>query len=479
MESTNRAADATMPTPFWTRIPHFFIFPLRFPQILGRICLFGAIPAIGVFATGMQAMFIAIAGLSLLAWIFFLRHGSRVLCETARGRLSPADYSWEEDETLAHLPYKLFGLFFITSTVVGMVASFFGEGASMVANLAVMLIMPAATMVLVHTRSLSSGLNPSLAWEVVKVMGKPYLLLCLFLFCLSTSQIIVSYWLLSSGFWPLIEKWSALQTALSQVNSDDDMELVEPLFAAFGALLRHLRPRLMLSVFGFTATAMYFTMIAFNMMGYALYQYHRLLGLETDAPKPGNAKPEHLEADAIADLIAAGKIDEALDIAYEAQRVEPDNVELQMRYHKLLHLGGKDERMLSHAQRLLGLLLRKQMPGKALDTLRRCRQKSPEFRPEDPATVLALAKAARSARDSKFALEILRSFDRLFRNHPLIPEVYSLSALILCEDIGHDAAADRIFAVLCQRFPDHPCSTQAQEYRQALARLQAAGNSAS
>lgn len=464
-------SDAITAPPFWTRIPEFFRFPLRHPQILGRICMCGAIPAVGTFASGMQSMFVAIGGLTIVAWIILLRHGSRVLCETAQGRLSPADYPWEQDDSLVHMPYKLFGLFVITSIVVGMAASLFGQGASMVANLAIMLILPAAAMVLVQTRSLTAGLTPNLSWEIARAMGKPYLLLCLFLFCLSSSQMLVSFWLYSKGFDPLLAKWAEVEAALYQTSPDEDVEyILEPFFS----MLSRQRPRLFLSTFASTATAMYFTIIAFNMMGYVLYQYHRRLGLEIDNPDAADGSAPNREADPVADLITAGKIDQALDIAYEAQRLEPESVDMQLRYHRLLHLAGKDDRLLSHAQRLMPLLLDKGMPGKALDALRLCRERQPEFRPEDPATVLALAKAARTARDAKLALDILRSFDRLFKNHPLIPEVYALSALILCEDFRQDKMAEQIFTVLCQRFPDHPCASQAREYLKTLARLQGA-----
>lgn len=442
--------------------------------------MFGAIPAIGVFATSIPAMIVAVAGLSLLAWIFFLRYGSRVLSETARGHLSPADYSFEEDLTLTHLPYSIFGLFFVTSFAVGIVAGIFGEGAGIAANFVVMLMMPAAMMVLVHTRSLWSGLNPSQAWALIKTIGKPYWLLCLFLFCLSSAQMFMSVWLFTTGITPLFEKWSALQAALQHVQSQDDADQVESLFMSFDTFLGRQRPRLCLSVFGFTGVAMYFTMIAFNMLGYVLYQYHRPLGLEVDEPRArraGRTEPRDSEADQIASLIAAGQLDKALDIAYEAQRVDPENVTLQERYHKLLHLAGKNERLCSHASRFIALLLRRQMPGKALEVLRRCREKEAEFRPEDPTTILALAQAARSARESKFALEIVRAFDRVFPRHPLIPEVYSLSARILCEDMRQDATADRLFAAICERYPDHPCAAQAREYRSALARMQPAESS--
>lgn len=473
MESTARAAPRgpATPTPFWNRIPRFFLFPLHLP-ILGRIGLFGLLPAVGVYATSVKAILVAVGGLSLLAWIFCLRHGSRVLGETARGRLSPDAYDWEDDPGLNHLPYAMFGLCFASSFAVGLVAGIFGEGAGMAANFLAMLMLPASFMVLVHTRSFLASLNPANAWALAGTIGKPYLLLCLFMFCLSSAQAVMSLWLYTTGVWPLLEKWLELQSLLSQVRSQDDFAQIVPAMEAFDALLGRKRPRLFISVFGFIAVAMYFAMIAFNMMGYVLYQYHRALGLEVDDPRAGGSEAHDPVADQVADLIAAGQLDKAIDIAYEAQRTDPENLVSQERYHKLLHLAGRTDRLLPHAQRFIAQLLRRHMPGKALDVLRRCREKAAEFRPEDPATILALAQAARSGRDAKFAMEIIRSFDRVFPQHPLIPEAYSLGARILCEDLRQDAKADRLFAAICEHYPDHPCAVQAREYRAVLARLQ-------
>lgn len=461
--------DHSIP-PFWSRIPRFFAFPLH-PAVLARVWLYGAIPAIAALATGINSMAIAGAGLSLLAWILFLRYGSRVLSETALGRLSPADYAGDEDESLKFLPYRIFGLFFIASLAVGVVAGLFGEGAGFAANGLATLMLPAAFMVLVHTRSLSAGLNPGHAWAVVSAMGKAYLLLCLFLFCLSSGQAFLTMWLASHGILPIWERWAELQASLGHIDPDDDGEAVMALFAGFDSYLKSQRPRLFMSIFAFTAAGMYFTLIAFNMMGYALYQYHRRLGIAVDEGRAGEGGAVPGEDDEIAALIAAGQLDRAVDIAYEAQRLDMEDLAAQERYHKLLHLAGKDERMFSHARRLLALLMRKNQPAKALEVVRRCREKDAEFRPDDPALVLALAEAARRGRDPRFALELMRRFDGLFNGHPLIPDIYFLSACILCEDLRQDQAADRLFEAVCRRYPDHPLAGRAQEFRATLARL--------
>ncbi|MCL2345370.1 MAG: hypothetical protein FWC58_05915 [Desulfobulbus sp.] len=462
------------PPPFWGRIPRFFLLPLH-PSILFRVGLYAALPVICIFTTGIKAGMVVFFGLSLLAWIFYLRLGSRIFSETSRGRLSPEEYDQEKDESLAYIPYAIFALGFIGSLAIGLVENLFGSGPAVAANFIVTLLMPAALMVLIHTRSLTASLSPGPVWELITTIGKPYLLLCLFLFCLSSAQMFIGFKCFEWGISAIAEKWVALQQMLAdlEVRSAEDLAIVQGAFAEFDSFLRRQRPRVGFALFGFNAAAMYFTSVAFNMMGYALYQYHQALGLDVDEPRAGRDEPHDPAGEQIAALLAEGQMNKALDIAYEEQRIEPDSVAAQERYHKLLHLAGKTDRLLAHANRFIALLLRQQMAGKALEVLRRCREQSPDFRPEDPATLLALAEAARGLRDPKQALDIMRAFDKKHPRHPLIPEVYSLSARILCEDLRQDAMAERLFAAIIERYPEHPCAVQAKEYQSALARMRA------
>ncbi|MCL2524849.1 MAG: hypothetical protein FWF20_08530 [Betaproteobacteria bacterium] len=473
----NQATD-DMPPPFWGRVPRFFLFALH-PSILLRIGLYAALPVICIFTTSIMAGVVVFLGLSLLAWIFYLRLGSNIFSETSRGRLSPDQYDTQRDESLAFIPYAIFGLFFVASLAVGLVMSLFGEGAAVVANLIVNLLLPASLMVLIHTRSLIDGLSPGQVRELIGTIGKPYLLLVLFLFFLSSGQGFLTFKFFQMGIAPIIEKWALLQqTLMQQIQSEADWELVQADSSEFDAFLRRQRPRVGFALFGFNAAAMYFTTIAFNMMGYVLYQYHHLLGIEVDEPRARGSqhdKPHDATGEQIAELLAEGQMDKALDLAYEEQRVQPDSVPAQERYHKLLHLSGKTDRLLSHANRFIVLLLRQQMPGRALEILRRCREQSPDFRPEDPATLLALAQSARALRDPKQALDIMRAFDKKHPRHPLIPDVYYLSATILCEELRQDAMADRLFAAIIERYPQHPCAAQAEQYRATIARMQPQG----
>lgn len=473
MEASPRITYRTSPEiqPFWQRVPRFFLFPLQ-PASLMRILAFSAFAALGALATSVPGMVVAIAGMSLLAWIFFLRFACRVLSETSMGRLSLTDYPDEPDDSLSYMPFKLAGLMIIPMIAVGFIMSLFGTTIGILAYALVSFAMPAALMVMVISRSLTTGLNPSAAWSVITAMGKPYLLLWIFLYFLSSAEMVVIAQVVERLILPLAQRFAELTMSMSQVSSEAEAETLQD---SFQLLYSQLRPRLTGTVFLAQAVAMHFTLIAFNMLGYALYQYHAMLGLEVDEAdgRPDTAAKQHegSQDQAIAALLAEGKIDEALDLAYEAQRLEPDNLAAQERYNKLLHLAGKDERLLNHTNKLIPLLVRREQCSAALQAWRRCQERHPDFRPEDPAALVKLAETARAERDGKLAIKLLNGFDRSFRNHPLVPEVYFLCGSVLCEDLRKDELADRFLATLCSRYPQHTRVEDARRLREVIARM--------
>lgn len=463
--------------PFWNRVPLFFLFPLHV-SMLTRIAVFCLLPAIGVYATSPQAMIVAIGGLSLIAWIGFLRFGSRVLSETSLGHLAPRHYSPFADETLAYMPFKIFALVMSSGMLVGVLGALFGRNVAIGANVLVSLITPAALIVLVVSRSLFAGLNPMASLSVMGAIGKPYFLLCLFLFSLSTAQGFLSAQMLESVIKPLMARWAEIQAAAQEVASQAEADALSEMMSAFGAELQRLKPRFAATIFLISAVAMYFTLIAFNMLGYAAYQYHAKLGLEIDEePATTRRGPASVETDPdakrIAELVAAGNIDQALDVAYEAQRLDHENLPAQERYHKLLHLAGKDDRLLGQTNRLLPLLLRQGKKHNALDVLRRTRERHPQYLPEQAEQILDMAEAARSERQPKLALELLSAFEEKWARSALLPEALFLSGRILCEDLRDDAKANAYFSRICESHSAHPKAVEAQRFRDVLARMAA------
>jgi hypothetical protein len=426
------ASHSEMPevTPFWQRLPLFFRYPLHWEPLLYMAVLAMAtlLGFILPLPTPLDHLLVHFG-----VWLAFIRYAYKTLDQTAQGRLRPDQHESHSDRERVNLPYKQFAILLVT----GFVLSFAGRLGGLIFGAALIfsvLTLPASVMILSITRSFWAGLNPFAAVGMMRIIGLPYLGLCAFLFLLLASQNV-----LLGGLLPRLPAW-ALLPALNFV-------------------------------------AMYFTLIMFNMMGYVVYQHHHLLGVPVIAPAAAGDKPGGQggnDAEAIGRLIGAGQVDEALELAYEAQRVAPDDVAAHGRYHKLLALAGRDERLASHARRYLALLLNKGQGDEALQLFRSMRERDAAFAPEQPAALLRLAEAARRRREFPEALALVKGFDKRFPGHAEIPAVYLFAARVLCENLRQDAGARQILGALLARYPEHAVSAEARQLLAAIDKLAAA-----
>ncbi len=428
MEHSATHAEAPDVTAFWQRLPLFFRYPLHWEPLLYMTLL--AMATLLGFVLPIPSPFDHLL-VHFGVWLAFVRYAYKTLDQTAQGLLTPEQHQAHGDKERDSLPYKQFAIFIVVGFVLGLAESVGGLvfGVALIFSV---LALPASVMILSITRSFRAGLNPFAAVGMMRVIGLPYLGLCAFLFLLSASQ---------------------------------QMLLV--------SLLPRLPGWLLLPALNFVA--MYFTLIMFNMMGYVVFQYHHLLGVQVSAKaSAAGGKPEAKGSeggDAIGRLIGAGQIDEALDLAYEAQRMAPEDVVAHGRYHKLLALASRDERLLSHAKRYLGLLLNRGQGDDALQLYRAMQERDAAFEPEQPAQLLSLAEAARRRREFPQALALVKGFDKRFPRHAEIPAVYLFAARVLCENLRQDANARQILAVLLARYPQHPVSAEAQQLLTVLDRL--------
>ena len=410
--------------PFWQRLPLFFRYPLHFEPLAYMLVL--ALATLLAFIVPLPSPFDLLVVL-FGVWLAFIRYAYKTLDQTAQGLLTPDQHQLHEDKERANLPYKQFAIFMVVAFVLGFAAQAGGLvfGAVLIFSV---LSLPASIMILAITRSFRAGLNPLVAVGMMRTIGMPYLGLCAFLFLLSASEQALQMILM-----PRLPGWMLLPA----------MNFV----------------------------TMYFTLIMFNLMGYVVYQFHHLLGVQVSSTAQANGKPVGESHDLIGQLIAEGQITEALDLAYEAQRTAPDEIATNSRYHKLLALAGQNDRLFSHSKRYLTLLLQKNRGDDALDLFRSMQQRDAAYAPEQPAQLLRLAEAARHRREYPQALDLIRGFDKRFPNHADIPSVYLLGARILCENLHNDASARQILRALLKRYPDHPAGVEARQLLTVIDRL--------
>jgi tetratricopeptide (TPR) repeat protein len=417
-------------TPFWRRVPRFFVYPMQMGSIM-RIT--------GYSLLGGLAMFISNIFGSLsyfILWIVFLKYAFVVMERTAVGRFDEPKGLQDSEEGDAAQVIRQYALFFILGLLVGALFYLFGATALYAGSLLLNIMIPACIMIIAVNRSLLQALNPAQILFYIRTIGSPYLALCGFLMSLTSS----SQWV--QGF-----------------------------------LYQHMDSWLVLPLLSFID--FYFVLIIYHMMGYAIYQYHDLLGVraavsfEEAEARQSSDKGGDQVLSKLGTLIANGQQDEAIELLRKELRTHWENNDLHERYQKLLRVAGKQIEALHHAREFIAKLVTEKRLFQALDLCEECLNLDPEFQLQDSYQVHDLAIAARMGRRFKLALDLMRRFDGRYPEHPHIPAVYLLSAQILSEHYRMNKEAMQILQVLLARFPDHAMAKEARQYQEALIKVAA------
>lgn len=423
--------DRKQISPFWRRLPWFFAFPLQ-TDVLSRMLFLSLL----AFLADLVAwnLFLVLSVIGLVA----LRQGFDVMEAVSKGRLTARHrMTFVPGPGGRKLPWKALALFMLWAILLTSLVSTDHIFLGLVVVLLLSMGLPACMMVLSTTNSLSQALNPANWLFVIFQVGKPYLLLVVFLLLL------------------LDGTPRALRLLVPLVGMD--MTLPTVLF-----------------------TVLYVSQIMFAMMGYALYQFQQALGLHGGFGVVRSGRRSEIRGvtgandtstEGIALRLAEGDEDGAVELAYEQQRLNPYDPAIQDRYHKLLLLADKKERALAHGQRYLRLLVRLARNGEALELLLRLRELDPDFLPDSPELRLPLATAAFERGDTDpTVVALVRSFDRYHPHHPDVPAVYFLSARLMNERLGNHDAASAVLRAVRQKFPEHPLTPTVERYQTILER---------
>lgn len=406
------------PKPFWRRLNAFFAFPFQAqPLLYGVILALSSLLAeVLFFLPDALALLLVEVGILLAA----SRYGFRVVVLASRGVVNARDFPHQLEDHWVNLPWKLFAVIIVQGIAVGWLARLSPVLGSL-ALFALSFVFPATVVVLVQTCSMLQTLNPASIVAAVRIIGWPYFALCFFLFLLSSGAQVVMTMVL-----PVVGAWLAL-----------------PLF---------------------NFAMIYFGWVMASLLGYVMYQHHEAFEIDllpgggvVDAPAERRT-PEQIarqRADTlVGQMVTDGDVAGALGLAYEEQRLRPDDLAAQGRYHKVLLLSGKTSTLLDHAQRYVVLLIGQQQATQALAVYRACREQDAKFVLDDAATTLALARAEWRGGDARAAVALLSGFDKRFRGHEAIPHAYELAARVLVQGLNRADMARSILATLENRYPD-------------------------
>ncbi len=417
-------------TPFWRRLPGFFLFPVQGGSLL-RIVGYAVMGTIAMLIPPLLG-----ALLRVILWIVFLRYAFLVMERSANGRfdaLSDID-AQEEGETAQVV--RQYALFIVMGLVIGVFAGLFGRSGYSAGFWITSALMPASVMIIAVTHSIGQALNPRQIGFYIKTIGAPYFALCFFLLSFSVSS-----------------KWLR------------------------GFLYGHMQSWLALPLLSFIE--FYFVLIVYHMMGYVIYQYHDKLGLAADVSfeeaearlSPGKGTDPLLAR--LNALTVDGQNEEALALLRDSLRQRWDENDLHERYQKLLVLTGHQAEALRHAREFIAKLAGEKRMFQALDLCEQAFESDPGFQLQDASQIRELAAAAHLARRHRLALDLMRRFDKRYPGHSDIPAIYLLSAQVLGDHYKRHREALQILRAIQAKFPDHALAGEARRYAEVLEKISA------
>lgn len=445
------------PTPFWQRVPKFFLLPLD-KTVATRILVMSAVAVLSPLG-----LLLGFFGFLLMLVVLFAvvivgaQYGFTIIARSSQGFLRPSEYPAVELEASWTRPLKYVAINFIFAFIAGVVGAITGSEVItfLLAVLLLVVAMPAAVMRLVMTGSLRQSINPSGVINVIGRIGKPYIALCVFVFF---ADLCRTYGL---GF---IAGAGGIGTAMT---------------AAAGGGRAALGAGVFVLVFFMVAGFWFFTYMICALIGYAMYQYAD--ELEITVIGPGEARgPSTRRVDVkarsrdalIAKMVSAGEIKDAIDVLNEDLRDRPNDLSLHGRLHKLLLLEGYRPRIDDHTEKYLSLLMKTDNAREALPLAEEALTRDPAWEPRDLSHIVPLARAALAASKPQLAAQLVKGFDKKHRMHPDVPAVYLIGAQLMLHTGGPATAKAReILDYLVRQYPEHPAAAEGRRTLERLDRL--------
>lgn len=398
---------ANMAEPFWTQAGTFFRYPLKLTGL-------ATLGFIGVISALLPQNLIGVIGLLFLS-AFTIHYGLRVIDNVRYGEMEPPRFSDVFARNSEHLFIKQITVFILLGMFVG-AGLYLGTALGMLVLAFVVLAVPASTMLLAMTSSVTEAVHPRnlalLMWRI----GPTYLLLFICLLIVAAGPTLVT---------PML------------------VELVNE---------RALFPVSM------TVSA-YFTFVTYAMMGYILYEKQARLGFASQ-----DEFGEHLEYKtfmvrrALAEariFAAAGRHEQALDALRIGIGIDESNAELRELYYRVVAATNDEEAIRRNANSICDFYMSKRNAIKAAHFCMETRRRYPDFSPNDSVVCHGVAEQFFEQGKHKDAASLLI---RLHKTAPEYPDMVSalvLMARIYFEGLNQKDKAIALLQQLKTRHPDH------------------------
>ncbi|MDG4550225.1 MAG: hypothetical protein P9F19_12435 [Candidatus Contendobacter sp.] len=408
-------------TPFWSRLPRFFLYPLLPPALF--VC------------TGYAILHAWLSQAGVVGWLFsvvvmlvLLKYAYEVLSHTADG-YPQAPFSAKVMIGGYALPFKQAAVIITGYQVASLLGKNLGSKAVLLFAMLFWLVLPASVIVLAMTRSLLNALNPFLLIDLIRRLGWAYAGLYGLLYCLHIAWQNALGWVYSHPYSPM---YSLLADAVSA----------------------------------------YYLLVMFHLMGYVIYQYHEALDFEPegrDQADVGDDSPPEL--DLYETFMARGDhVAAAAELQYFL-KTRPHDLTRRLRLHRLIKMLDDSATLCALGRDLITDLLADKQIRQAVEVLVDCLRVNPEFKPAHEAHYLPLAEMLKAAGDATSAVRLIHGFHHRYPDSEHLPRLYLMAAGLLFEQLRQPVLAVKLLDFLQTHYPEHAIQPEVLAYQKLIRSL--------
>lgn len=383
--------------PFWRRLPEAFKYPLN----ASSMSLIVITSIASVLAMLMPFLWILALALYLFAAGALLKYSFTCLERTAMGEMKAPDVMDAYQGGISLL-LQLVVITIILGLAVGVAAHFLGPAIGGLLGFIAVISFPAILIRFAQTENMLEAMNPFAALSLMGAIGLPYGLLMAFILIMMTSV-------------GLLHEW------------------IGQLFPAVSYVLQSM-------------VSSYYTLVAFHLMGYMLFQYQDQLGysarIDEDEERPTRDAADRLAAQ-IQVLLKEGDYERVVTLYYQAFKQFPNDARFFDQFFELLYTCKKTALMADFGSVYLQFLNRKKRTDKLTPVFKQIRLIAPDFLPGTPALRVQLASLLKQQGDVALAVKLINGMHKQFPDYAELPQAYYLLSTILEQMPNMQAQADK------------------------------------
>jgi hypothetical protein len=408
-----RHQPGTKITPFWNRIPAFFLYGFK------------PVPLILATLSGILIYLTSSFWISLILYAVVVKYSMAALQHTIEGELSPPPLSGKVIMQGYELPMVLFFILLFYIMALGSIATSVSPMLALLMLLLGFFLFPTLIMCLGISESFVFSVNPIHWMALVKSIGWPYLALYGLYLSLGGAQATIEFFVL--------DKVAA--------------EVQGATWMVINSL---------------------FMIISFHMMGYVVMQYHQALQLQSPV---GQEVDDSHSTPLLEKFLQEGNTAAAIEELICLVNDHPEDLDLRKKLHNYAMINQQFGVIAKHAPAYMRMLTQSGSHMEAAQLFSDSNKARISCYPDRPECYPPMFEHLKQRRHFKEAVALTKNFHKRFPANDLTPTLYLELAKLFSEDMQRDDLAKKLLNFLLNHFQTHDKISEVQQYLHLIENL--------